>query len=82
MTITFGVEEGQAATWASATPPCRGCCEDSSATRQSSDICLSTCIRLLSRHVHYGDDGYILVTCSGNDHDFSDSTEIHVVGLG
>ena len=33
-------------------------------------------------YVHYDRDGDILITCSGNDHDFSDPQEIHVVGLG
>ena len=28
------------------------------------------------------DDGDILITCGGNDHDFSNSNEIHVVGIG
>src|SRR5262245_44394540 len=33
-------------------------------------------------YVHVDDDGDILITCSGNDHDFSNAKEVHVVGLG
>jgi hypothetical protein len=33
-------------------------------------------------YVHYDDDGDILITCSGDDHNFRDPTEVRVVGLG
>ena len=33
-------------------------------------------------YVHYDREGDILITCSGNDHDFSKAKETHVVGLG
>lgn len=32
--------------------------------------------------VYVDADGDIQITCSGNDHDFSNSREVHIVGLG
>ena len=33
-------------------------------------------------YIHVHSDGDILITCSGDDHNFSNAEEIHVVGLG
>jgi hypothetical protein len=33
-------------------------------------------------YIHYDSDRDILITCSGDDHDFSNAKEVRVVGLG
>lgn len=33
-------------------------------------------------YVHYDKDGELLMTCCGNDHDFTDPSNVRVVGLG
>ena len=54
---------------------------------QSRDRAMYVCQHVFDRsrsmdYVHYDRDGEILITCSGDDHNFHDPAQVRVVGLG